>query len=495
MYRGSAPAAPTAARSRLVARATTPVVAGVVVALVGAVLTVTGSVPLPLPAPSITGTGDEVSIATEDAQPPTARERPSELCRRSDRARSPCGPVLPAGRDTASKLVVAREEWVVIVDGDELTAFDLGPVLDPAAPRRRWRTTPFRGARAVSVADDGDLLIGAVTAGVAAIDLSDGTIRWVRAFSDDGTSAPNTSIVDVPVWLGDRGALARDPGGRLHAFDRDDGTSRWVEDVGTEAVVPTARGLLSIGREGLRLWHPDTPTPRWQRSGSDLRLHPAVSAPARSRPPSPVMGPLPLTSGRWLVDLEGGMVPLPSTGPLDVILAGELTTVVTWPGARRSDAASASGRATVRAFDADGSTRWRRDDLPLACCTIRSVPSDGAHVVLSADSHDVLPRPTLEESTAVVLAASNGEVVDILQREGATLKALTPTTEVWQPDRQLVGIDRRMGREAFRATGAITSVEPLLLEGPRSTVAILPDGPLAPVDVARPGPRMWPDPP
>lgn len=406
-----------------------------------------------LPTSATTGSRphDDMTVTIEGSEAPAGMGEPSVTCRRSDRSRSPCGPVLAVGRDASGEIVLARDDLVVIATGDEMVAHGLddGDV--------RWRASPFRGARAVRMADDGDLLIAAVAGGLAAIDSVDGTVRWTRAFADGAPMEGTTSIAPVPVWAGDGAVLARDPDGRLHALDREDGAPRWVQELGqelgSEPIVTTTRGLVSLGREGLRLWHPDAPEPRWQRSGTDLPLH-------------------------------------PETDDIEVALVGELTVVVTWPGRD-----SPSAPATVTAFDADGTMRWQQNEVALPCCTVRSVLADDGRVVLSVDGDPVLPRPDARTPTALVLSDWDGRVLETLVRQGATLEALTMTTEIWRTNRELLGIDRHTGREAFRALGTIVSVEPLLLEGPDATIAIRPHGPVAPAEVVRPGSRAGPDPP
>jgi outer membrane protein assembly factor BamB len=439
---------------------------------------------IPDPSPATTAPSAADPAGSTDAS------EPAVSCRRSDRARSSCGPVLPVGGVTADTMVMLNEDVTVIVSGDDLVAIDL------AEGEERWRTSPFVGARSVRAANDGELLVAAVAGGLAAVEVATGAIRWSTPFTDVADAAMETtghqrttSIAPVPVWVGDGGVLARDPTGRMHAFDREDGTHRWIEPAGTEATVATSRGLLTVGRDGLRLWHPDGPDPRWQRSGADLRLHPVAGAPARARPPEPVAGPLPLTSGRWLVDLEGGMAALPSAGPVEVALAGELTAVTTWPddvrvGAEVDDEHRTGDRATVTGFDARGERRWQHDDVPVPCCTVRAVPAGDGELALAAAE-----QGGIGDSMVLVLDAADGRVTETLRRDGATLEALTATTAVWRHTDRLVGLDRRTGREAFRATGTVTSVAPLLIQGPQQTIVVRAGGPIAPSDVARPGPR------
>jgi outer membrane protein assembly factor BamB len=433
-----------------------------------------------------------VTTAPSAADPAgsTDASEPAVSCRRSDRARSSCGPVLPVGDDTTDTMVMLNEDVTVIVSGDDLVAIDL------AEGEERWRTSPFVGARSVRAANDGELLIAAVAGGLSAVELATGATRWSTPFTDVTDAVTETtvhqgttSIAPVPVWVGDGGVLARDPTGRMRAFDREDGARRWVEPAGTETTVASSRGLLTVGRDGLRLWHPDDPDPRWQRSGADLRLHPVAGAPARARPPEPVAGPLPLTSGRWLVDLEGGMAALPSAGPVEVALAGELAVVTIWPddaavGAEVDEEYQSLVRATVTAFDARGERRWQHDDLPLPCCTVRAVPAVDGELALAATEQD-----GTVDAMVLVLDAADGRVTEMLRRDGATLEALTATTAVWRQADRLVGLDRRTGREAFRATGAVASVAPLLIQGPQQTIVVRAGGPIAPSDVARPGPR------
>lgn len=425
---------------------------------------------------------------TTDAEQATA----PVSCRRSDRGRSSCGPVLSVGADSAGIIVLLREDLAVVASADELMAIDLDD------GEGRWRTRAFDGARSVRAVDDGELMIAAVAGGLVAVEVATGVIAWSAAFadaapteaaSDQPVPAGTTSIAPVPVWAGDGGVLARDPAGRLHAFDRQDGTRRWVRTVDAGSAVATTRGLVTIGRDGLRLWHPDDPDPRWQRSGSDLHLHAVVGGATAARPAEVVASPLPLVSGRWLVDLDGGTRPLPSTGPVEVALAGGLTVVITWPG----DEAVADGRragraqATITAFDADGHPRWRHDAIPLPCCTARAVPTAGPQLTVTSGRGD-----GSREEQVVILDTADGGTVEVIRRDGATIAAVTAGTVVWREGGRLVGIDRRTGREAFRATGTLVSVDPLLIEGPMRTIVVRPGGPIAPSDVARPGPRRDP---
>jgi outer membrane protein assembly factor BamB len=494
-------------RSRRAGPTIAALAAGLLAATSLAIATVTGGVSPASETSRTTDIGDALVELDPDARrpdPSTATTAPSAAdpsgrtdvsepgvsCRRSDRARSSCGPVLPVGDDTVDTMVMLNEDVTVIVSGDDLVAIDL------ADGGERWRTSPFVGARSVSAANDGGLLIAAVAGGLSAVDVATGAIRWTAPFTEVTDAATDTtgrqgttSITPVPVWVGDGGVLARDPSGRMHAFDREDGARRWVEPAGAEATVATSGGLLTVGRDGLRLWHPDDPDPRWQRSGADLRLHPVAGAPARARPPEPVAGPLPLTSGRWLVDLEGGMTALPSAGPVEVALAGELTTVTTWTddaevGAEVADEHQTGAHAMVTAFDARGERRWQHDDVPLPCCTVRAVPAAEGELALATAE----PGGTMDPMV-LVLDATDGRVTETLRRDGATLEALTATTAVWRQEDRLVGLDRRTGREAFRATGAVTSVAPLLVQGPQQTIVVRAGGPIAPSDVARPGPR------
>jgi outer membrane protein assembly factor BamB len=450
--------------------------------------------------------------AADDATIPdaaTATDDTAEAasCRRSDRGRSPCGPELPVGGDTADALLLVHEGSAVVRLGDVLVGIEL------PEGSERWRTEAFRGARAVRATSDDELLVASVTNGLVAVDHRSGAIRWTVDFAavpaDDGPAAlSTTSIVEVPVWLGDDGVLARDPTGRLLAFDREDGENRWVQPVDARTTLATAQGLLVVGRDGLRLWRADEPTPRWQRSGSDLRLHRAVGAPAPAIPPEPAAAPLPLTSGRWLVDLDGGLVAVGTAGPVDVVLAGEVTVAVSWPGAPNGDAGTdpgpgegsdedrddaarsdltAGSLATLTAFDATGEVRWQQRDVPLPCCAVRTVPAASGELAVTTRGDEAAGE-------VVVLDTTDGRVAGLLRRDGASLEALTRASAVWRQDTGLVALDRRTGREAFRATGTVVSADPLVLQGPRSSIVVRADGPIAPSDVARPGSRRGPDP-
>jgi len=501
------------ARGRRTVRAAVAVPAAVVVVLVAAFVlgTTLGD---GLPERDADATSRSLEDASIDLDRDTAvRERspareaaaaeqaPAATCRRSDRARSPCGPGLPVGGDDPEALLLLSEDLAVVRAGNDLVGIDL---LEGA---ERWRTEVFVTARSVRTASDDDLLIVAVASGLVAIEHATGTIRWTASFaaapSELSTRQLTTSITPVPVWVGDRGVLAVEPTGRLHAFDREDGADRWVASMDAPSVVATSRGLLSVGRDGLRLWHPDDPDPRWQRSGTDLRLHPASRAPARRRPPEPVAAPLPLTTGRWLVDLDGGMVPLPSPGPVEVALVGDVTVAVTWPEGAPDDGAGAeedrdgdgSGApaagqlSTVTAFDADGEQRWQRAEVPLGCCEVETVPSPDGELVLTTPG-DPRGSPT----RIVVMDTADGTIGDLARRGGATLEALSATTTVWREDGRLIGLDRRTGREAFRATGTLISVDPLVIQGPERSIVVTGDGPIAPSDVARHVPRWSPSP-
>lgn len=438
-------------------------------------------------------------------------------CRRTDAVRSPCGAVVPVGHDGAAEVVVLREDLIVLATSDELVGIGLPDGLE------RWRTAPFTGARAVRVADDGDLLVAAVRTGLSAIDPVDGTARWHVAFPQQPSehslgwrtmqgparaSDWTTDIAPIPVWAGDGGVLVLDESGRLHAFDRDDGEPRWNRRIGARPTLATSRGLLTVGREGLQLWHPDVAEPRWRRSGTDLRLHPAVRAPGSSRPTPTVAGPLPLTSGRKLIALDGGLVDLrgelrglpderrglSSTGPVHLELLEDLAVIVTWPMADDPDLAATvpprSKAALVTAFDADGRVRWQQDQVPLPCCVIRSVPAARGRIVLAAAaSTEAAPDREDADEVAVMLDASNGRELEVLRRAGGRLAAVSTTSTVWRHTGELIGLDRRTGREAFRASGQITSADPLLLVGSEATIVVHPGEPIAPSDVARPGPR------
>ena len=502
------------ARGRRPVRAALAVPAALVVVL-AASLALATTLGDGLPERDAEATGGSLEDASIDLDPDTAvRERspareaaaaeqaPAATCRRSDRARSPCGPELPVGVGDPEALLLLREDLAVVRVDHDLVGIDL---LEGA---ERWRTRVFVTARSVRTASDDELLIVAVTSGLAAVEHATGAIRWTASFAAAPSELPTrqltTSITSVPVWVGDRGVLAVEPTGRLHAFDRDDGADRWVASMDAPSVVATSRGLLSVGREGLRLWHPDDPDPRWQRSGTDLRLHPTSGAPARRRPPEPVAAPLPLTTGRWLVDLDGGMVPLPSPGPVEVALVGDVTVAVTWPegvpdgdagtsdedrGGDGNGARAAGALPTVTAFDADGEQRWQRADVPLGCCEVETVPSPDGELVLTTPG-DPRGSPT----RIVVMDTADGTIGDLPGRDGATLEALTPTTVVWREDGRLIGLDRGTGREAFRATGSLAAVDPLVIQGRERSIVVTEGGRTAPSAVTHPGPRWGPYP-
>ncbi len=414
-----------------------------------------------------------------------AEQAPAATCRRSDRAHRSCGPELPVGGDDPEALLLLSEDLAVVRLENDLVGIDLPEGAE------RWRTEVFVSARSVRAASDDELLIVAVASGLAVIEHATGTIRWTASFAAADPELPErtltTSITSAPVWVGDHGVLAREPAGRLHAFDRDDGAGRWVASMDAPSVVTTSRGLLSVGREGLRLWHPDAPEPRWQRSGTDLRLHPGSGATAHRQPPEPVAAPLPLTTGRWLVDLDGGMVPLPAPGPVEFALAGDVTVAVTWPEGAPDD--PADSLTTVTAFDADGEQRWQRAGVPLDCCEVTTVPSPVGELVLTTPGD----QPG-SSARIVVMDTAEGTIGDLPRRDGATLEALTPATALWREDGRLIGLDRQTGREAFRATGTPVSVDPLVIQGPERSIVVSERGPIAPSALGRPGTRWGPFP-
>lgn len=378
------------------------------------------------------GTGQQPDATDTEVQP---------TCLRSSRGGGPCGPTLtPAGgRATATPL--HSSAVLLMVDG-ELRRVDL-PDADVA-----WRTTVFESAGDVGVhASDGGVVV-THDREVARIDARTGEVRWI---SNVGTTGPR---VAPRAWVVDDGVLTLDASGTLTALDGATGAMRWSSTGMSPEAVITPHGLLATQRGTLGLWHPQDDEPRWSRSGASLA---SLRLPGGVEAASPVR----LLATRELVDVaDGRTVPIPTGGPSAVRMIGELTLVLRWPGNGPD--------LELTAIGPSGEVAWQQTDLPVACCLAESVFTAGGQIAVGSSS-----------GTSVLLDLDDGSVAGWLERGGATLAGVAGDLVVWRDEAGIVGTDLASGREAFRGSGRIVSLDPLLLAGPTGLVHVTPGG-LAP---------------
>lgn len=373
--------------------------------------------------------------------PSAAGTEVQPTCLRSSRAGGPCGPTLTqaSARATATPL---HSSAVLLIVGGELSRVDL-PEGDVA-----WRTTVFEPAGDVRVHASDDDVVVTHNREVARIDAQTGDVRWI---SDVGTTGPR---VAPRAWVVDDDVLTLDAAGMLSALDGATGAIRWSSaGMSTEAVI-TPHGLLVAQRGTLGLWHPQSDQPRWSRSGASLAT---LRLPSGVRAVSPVR----LLATRELVDVaDGRTVPIPHGGPSAVRMLGELTLVLRWPGNGPD--------LEITAIGPGGDVAWQQTDLPVACCLAESVFTAGSQIAIGSST-----------GSSVVLDRDDGSIRGWLERDGATLAGVAGDLVVWRDDLGIVGTDRASGREAFRASGRIVSLDPLLLAGPTGLVHVTPGG-LAP---------------
>lgn len=385
----------------------------------------------------------EVQAPPEPAAADTAVQ---PTCLRSGRGGGPCGPTLTRSSARATATPLRPSAVLLIVDG-ELSRVDL-PDADVA-----WRTTPFEDAGDVRVHASGDDVIVTHNREVARIDAGSGDVRWV---SDVGTTGPR---VAPRAWVVDDDVLTLDAAGTLTALDGTTGEARWSSTgMSTETAI-TPHGLLVTQRGTLGLWHPQDDEPRWSRSGASLAT---LQLPSGVRAVSPVR----LLATRELVDVaDGRTVPIPHGGPSAVRMIGEFTLVLRWPGNGPD--------LELTAIGPSGDIAWQQTDLPVACCLAESVFAAGGQIAIGSST-----------GTSALLDLADGSITGWLEREGATLAGVAGDLILWRDDLGIVGTDRSSGREAFRGSGRIVSLDPLLLAGPTGLVHVTPGG-LAPLQPPR----------
>ncbi|MFP4635334.1 MAG: PQQ-binding-like beta-propeller repeat protein [Nitriliruptoraceae bacterium] len=358
-------------------------------------------------------------------------------CTLSDGSHLACGPTLAADGVAPTQLLTHDGLLLLRRDGD-LTAFGL-PDLE-----QRWRTALDPDIERWSLQDGDGLVLLTTPTTVHALDPHDGQVRWrsspARLTTADGTAGDQrrSSFHPIETWVRDGTVLALDAAGTLTALAAEDGSQRWsVGDAGRRPVA-TPQGVVVFDDHGARAWSTNDPQPRWEVVDALLDVRRPVARDA-------VPGPMPLTRNRGLLDLTTGAITTDARlGATRFLVLPEVTIELRWP--------SGTKRAEVAALEPDGTTRWRRSDQPISCCdTTAALTATDEVAITSTDRHPVIYD--LDDGGAEVLPA----------RGGAELIGLDATTAVWRADDGLVATDRHSGRERFRSSGELRSIDPLLI--------------------------------
>lgn len=381
------------------------------------------------------GTGIGLDRLADARDLPVAAEHDCTLSDGSDLA---CGPSLAAD-GVAPAQFLARDGLLVLRRDGDLVALGL-PDLE-----QRWRTALDPDSERWSLQDGGGLVLLTTPTSVHALDPHDGRVRWhrspARLTTTDGTTRDLGRSPHHPIetWVRDDTVLALDAAGTLTALAAEDGSRRWsVRDAGSRPVAIPQGVVVFDDRGGARAWSTDDPQPRWEVADAPLDVRRPVARDA-------VPGPMPLTRNRGLLDLTTGAVtPDARLGATRFLVLPEATIELRWP--------SGTKRAEVAVLDPDGTTRWRRSDQPISCCDTTAAVTSGDEVAItSTDRHPVIYD--LDDGAAEVLLA----------RAGAELAGLDATTAVWRTDDGLTATDRHSGRERFRSSGELRSVDPLVI--------------------------------
>ena len=419
-----------------------------------------GSIELVRPEPPAAGSPE---ASAEERPADGGRSDRPPVCRRSDRGAGACGPRLVDRDAPAAEVVPLDAGSVLLGRRGELLRVEV------ATGSTQWRSTPLPGILHPRIAAHPTTVLVSSPDVVAAVDAMSGRVRWRTFLSTPAPGRDDPPKAAAQAWMFDGGALVLDGWEQLHALDPVTGEVRWSERDAGGSPVAGVDGVVTTHDGRLRGWDPVRPGPRWEHTGSGL-LWDREEVGLRIRPPrhdASLTGPVPLVGGRELLDLRtGDRIQLPTDGVIRTEVLPEVTVVQRWPGG--------DAPLEVTAYGAGTRPLWQRTDLPIPCCLTLALGS-------ASETFALAPAP---RERAVILRLDDGSTVRQLDREGATLVSITDRLAIWRTGSGLVGEHLATGREAFRATGAVRSTEPLLLSGPGGILAIT-GASSAPPDIGR----------
>jgi hypothetical protein len=359
--------------------------------------------------------------------------------------------------------VVAGDGLVVVVDADHATG------LDAVTGRQRWvaplddllpttaggtRLSDLVGRERPEVAIDGDLVLVGTARRLAALDVADGTRRWVARSTGWRLDALTPLATTVVL----RGRPTRsedlDEAGRpqrvlpVTVLDRADGTVRWTTNV-REPLDVDAAGITGVVDGQLRGLDPATGHVRWRRSW-DAGAYAFRAGPWLVTEGSRGHRLLDPATGQEVADLDGYL----AHGVLEV---ADLTVSVLLQPEPAGEAPT-SHVGDLVALARDGTIVWREPygfAAPMRCCATL-LPWEGGLAVLGlrgerelrdlttgARQQDALRLP-LDGAAQV---AADGTLVGEPSSELGGVPALTvvapggQVTEVAGPELTVLGTD------------------------------------------------------
>lgn len=381
-----------------------------------------------------------VELDPDASSGPEHRAAPaSQLCTRVATT-GPCGPTVVDDRHEVTAMTPVGLEALIVVRRDGTVAR-----VALADGRTRWSEQVLPTAGMASLHASDATLLAAAGGTVVRLDPISGRVRWLR---DVGEVVGDRA---VRVTAMDGGVIVLGADGRVAALDRDDGGLRWqAEAPGGEAVL-TAAGLLTIGREGSVLWHPEHGAV-WERpdvlKGRTATWSEPAEGPLPMRSgeglyhPSSPQGLFDAATGRRLADLAGD--------PTLAHVAGPVTLQLRWP----------PGHAPleITAFGAGGQLAWVRDEPTVSCClpTVASAGASGVAIVSQGGD-------------GVLLSLADGHRIASVEPpagwEQAQLQGIAGGVALWRAPAGLVGasLDGTGLVLVAPPTTEVLALEPLLL--------------------------------